>query len=180
MSSDNGLVIRINKAGKYVLQEYSASADDYPDLESAKSGNVFDTLEEAVLASSDYDTEYGLKIDMSIHKKEEDLTKVKTAKFVRVPFEVEAVQVTAENIEEVAAWCNGTVERLGEDGKDDRYIHVRVHYPISPRQTKAFIGDWVLYSKNGFKCYNPVAFKKNFVLADETGVTIPRSGDSPA
>lgn len=178
MSSD-GLIIRINKAGKYVLQEYNASADDLPDLESAERNEIFDTLEEAVLASSDYDTEYGLKVDISIKKKDEDLTKVKTAKFVRKPFEVEAIQVTAENIEEVAVWCNGSVERLGEEGKDDRYIHVRVHYPISPRQTKAFIGDWVLYSKNGFKCYNPKAFSNNFVQADQDGGSSPSSSDSP-
>ena len=180
MSADNGLIIRINKAGKYVLQQYFASADDYPDLEGAKDDEVYDTLEEAVLAAAEFDTEYGLKIDLKKSKKE-DPTKMETAKFVRKPFEVEAVQVTAENIEEVAAWCFGTVEHSGDNTlKDDRYISVRVQHPISARQTKAFIGDWVLYSGKGFKCYNPNAFKKNFVPAEEgRRPSVVSTADSP-
>jgi hypothetical protein len=36
-----------------------------------------------------------------------------TTKYVRKPFEVEAVQVTEENLEEVAQWCHGELQTEG-------------------------------------------------------------------
>ena len=69
MSSDNGHIIRKNKAGKFVLQEYNASAESYPDVEKAGPNNTFDTLEAAVLEYGGdsgylgkYYDEYGLAV----------------------------------------------------------------------------------------------------------------------
>lgn len=103
---------------------------------------------------------------------------MKTHKFARKPFYVDAVRVSEENIEEVAAWCQGEVLTDAEEG---RYIKVRVHRPQTDRQTKAFIGDWVLYSGTGFKVYTPKAFDKSFekvktltkAQADEAGIRPP-------
>jgi hypothetical protein len=92
---------------------------------------------------------------------------LETRKYVRKPFEVEAVQVTPENIEAVAAWCGGTVSQEKPDG--DRHIEVKVHRPMTPRQSKAFLGDWVLFAGTGYKCYTPRAFEKSF---DDLGVTV--------
>lgn len=90
---------------------------------------------------------------------------METTKFTRKPFDIEAVQVTSENMEEVASWSHGLIEEdPGENGKF--YIHIKVEHPITARQEKAYIGDWVLSSKKGFKIYTPGAFQKNFVLAD--------------
>lgn len=70
MSADNGYVLRKNKAGKYVVQHYFASAEEYPDVEVAE--RVFDTLEEAVLAYEQlehemypYTSEYGLSVQIT-------------------------------------------------------------------------------------------------------------------
>lgn len=67
MSADNGFIIRKNEDGKFVLQEYGASADDYPSINHPRA-EVFDTLEEAVLKyekideQSWYPIEYNLTV----------------------------------------------------------------------------------------------------------------------
>lgn len=93
---------------------------------------------------------------------------IETSKFARKPFYVDAVQVTAENIEDVAKWCMGEVRSSTEKPEgvtEDQYVKVRVHRPLTERQTKAFIGDWVLYAGTGFKVYTPKAFEKSFEAA---------------
>lgn len=69
MSMDNGHILRKNAAGKFVLQEYCASSDDYPDVENSGLNNTFDTLEAALLEYSEnsdygeqYYDEYGLSV----------------------------------------------------------------------------------------------------------------------
>lgn len=91
---------------------------------------------------------------------------LETQKYYRKPFDVEAVQVTEDNFDEVVAWTSGQVHTK-EDGT--RYIRVRVHQPMNPEQTHAYVGDWVLYSR-GFKVYKDRAFRNNFVT--ETNATV--------
>jgi hypothetical protein len=88
---------------------------------------------------------------------------MQTEQFLRKSFPVEAVQVTEENMQEVAAWCNGRIRT--EDGKT--YIKVFVHNPLKEEQTMAHPGDWVLYAGKGFKIYKDVAFRKTFDKKDE-------------
>lgn len=81
----------------------------------------------------------------------------------RKPFEVDAVQVTEENIFEVAVWCEGFVVGIKEkDLPYNPYIQVKVHKPQSPRQTTAFVGDWVLKTKTGNRVYTDKAYKESF------------------
>lgn len=83
--------------------------------------------------------------------------------YARKPFVVEGLQVTDENLEAVADWCGGDIRTGYVHGEGDRrYIKVRVHHHISDRQTKAYVGDWVLRSGNGHKVYTNVAFEKSF------------------
>lgn len=91
-----------------------------------------------------------------------------TKRYVRKPLIVEAVQVTEENFEELASWCQGTIrnnDRTPFNGNVDprnQHIHVRVHNPRSGRQSMAFIGDWLLYTELGYKIYNTKAFLGSF------------------
>lgn len=89
---------------------------------------------------------------------------IETAKYARKPFQVDAVQVTAENINEVAEWCQGEVLTSQPQERDtaEPYIKVRVHRALNERQTKAFVGDWVLYAGLGYKVYTDKAFGKSF------------------
>lgn len=70
---------------------------------------------------------------------------------VRKAFVVQAVQVTAENMEEVAAWCGGTILIAATNGA--RYIRVNVKNAQNERQTMAFIGSWILLADNGYKVF---------------------------
>lgn len=105
---------------------------------------------------------------------------VKTVKYVRKPLYVEAVQVTAENFLDIVSWCQALVGAQGsEPGTEIRpadgveldpakhYIRIRVHNPQSQRQTKAFVGDWILYTEMGYKIYTDQAFTNNFDPVEE-------------
>ena len=83
-----------------------------------------------------------------------------TSKYVRKPFEIEAVRVTAENMALVAAWCKGDIRT--EEKTKSKYISVEVERPLSERQTMAYVGDWVMYAGKSFKVYNNKAFEKSF------------------
>lgn len=100
-------------------------------------------------------------------------------KYVRKPLYVDAVKVTAENFTEVVRWCQGNVGVMGSEPGTEvkpaegveldptkQYIHLRVHNPQSPRQTKAFVGDWILYTEKGYKIYTEKAFLENFVQVE--------------
>lgn len=103
---------------------------------------------------------------------------LKTHKFARKPFYVDAVRVSENNMEEVAEWCGGTVVTEHKDGK---HISVEVYRPFDDRQTRAFVGDWVLFASSGYKVYTPKAFDKSFekvktltkAQADEAGIKVP-------
>lgn len=88
----------------------------------------------------------------------ESANMVEPVKYVRKPFEVDAVQVTEGNIEEVKDWCQGTLQQDG----NRQFIKVHVARALNERQTKAFPGDWVLYAGAGFKVYTNKAFHKTF------------------
>lgn len=90
-------------------------------------------------------------------------------KYVRRPFAVEAVQVTPDNIHEVAKWCGGRVKKTDpshwSEHAGQQYIKVRVPRALNERQTMAYYGDWVLSSgtgPSGFKVYTPKAFTSSF------------------
>ena len=99
-----------------------------------------------------------------------------TSKYVRKPLYVEAVEVTEDNFLDIARWCFGEIGNIDESPVDmegeceplKQYIHVRVHNPKNSRQTKAFVGDWILYTERGYKVYTTKAFEANFDLVERT------------
>lgn len=110
---------------------------------------------------------------------------IETEKYIRKPLYVQAVQITSENFAEALTWCNGdlftqvfnpdTKEVLYEEvpsgteaSSENHFIRIRVHNPQSPRQTRAFVGDWILYTDKGYKIYTDKAFRENFDIAPIT------------
>lgn len=97
---------------------------------------------------------------------------METQKYVRKPFYVDGVQVTEENLDDVAKWCKGRVKTSPNPKDKNRYIKVDVSNPINNRQTTAFVGDWVLYSETGgFKVYTQQAFARSFDVAEVAAAT---------
>jgi hypothetical protein len=84
---------------------------------------------------------------------------VKASRYVRKPFYVDAVQVTKENMAEVEEWCRGT-QQVDLDGNE--FIKVLQHRSKMVPKTRAFVGDWVLSSRIGFRVYTNSAFEKAF------------------
>lgn len=89
---------------------------------------------------------------------------VVTTQYIRKPLYVAAVRITGANFDEIADWCQGEVQQdeIPGKGTGKRYIRVRVHNPKNPRQTKAFVGDWLLYTERGYKVYTNKAFHASF------------------
>lgn len=84
----------------------------------------------------------------------------------RKSFDVEFVEVTEENISEVADWCGGRV--IGE-GRE-RHVRISDKNAIHTRQTKAFVGDKVVLhtEKKTFKAFGRRAFDNTFAVKGET------------
>lgn len=89
---------------------------------------------------------------------------ITTTQFIRKPLYVDAVRITGANFDEMVAWCQGEVQvdEVPGKGTTKKYIKVRVHNPKNARQTKAFVGDWLLYTEKGYKVYTNKAFRASF------------------
>jgi hypothetical protein len=103
---------------------------------------------------------------------------IETSKYVRKPLYVDAVQIGKDNFAALAAWCQGEIRTNdGEDlvvntdglNPDAHHIRIRVHNPKSIRQTKGFVGDWILYTERGYKVYTQKAFRASFDKASNEG-----------
>ncbi len=77
--------------------------------------------------------------------------------FVRKPFVVEAVEVTKENIAEIAEHV-GTL-RQKEDGSP--YIHVDRR--LVPNIYRVFPGFWMTKMGDSVRCYSNQIFSKQFI-----------------
>ncbi len=92
--------------------------------------------------------------------------KLEWKRYARIPFYVDGIQVTEENMEDLAEFSRGDI-RTDADGR--KYIKVPVQKPLGERQTMAFVGDHLLYSATGFKIFTDFAFKKNFEEVKDDG-----------
>lgn len=89
---------------------------------------------------------------------------MQTQMYVRRPLEVEAVQVTKDNLYEVAKWCQGLVLT---DKQGVKYVKVKVINSSANMLREADVGCWVLKSQRGFKVYTDEAFEYSFIPAEE-------------
>ncbi len=104
------------------------------------------------------------------------MQRITTQRFVRKPLFVEVVRVTGANLDAVADWCQGQVlqDEVPGKGTSKKYVKVRVHHPRDPRQTKAFVGDWILYTDRGYKVYTNKAFLASFDPVEATTDESPK------
>ena len=80
--------------------------------------------------------------------------------YTRRPFTVEAVKVFEKNLEDVAAWCGGTVVR--DQGRKP-YVSVPVRKADKIQQTQAFVNCYVVKApRQGFRVYTNKTFFDNF------------------
>lgn len=80
-----------------------------------------------------------------------------TITFVRKPFVVQAVEVTLENMEEIAK----DIGKLRKDENDKPYIYVDRR--IVQNAYKVWPGFWVTYMGDKIHCYSRKAFNEQFI-----------------
>jgi hypothetical protein len=85
--------------------------------------------------------------------------------FVRKPFTVEAVQVTLENIEEIAAMI-GSLEHKA-DGTPYIVVEKKVtDKKFVPNIFNVYVGFWMTRMGNKTRCYSPKVFNNQFQLVN--------------
>lgn len=82
--------------------------------------------------------------------------------FVRKPFVVEAVEITSENINEVAKYIGDVRER--EDGT----LYILVDRRLVPNVFKVYPGFFMTKMGENIRCYSRKIFKEQFVEEDES------------
>lgn len=94
---------------------------------------------------------------------------MKTDKFERISFTVNAVQVTLENHLEVAEWCKGTVtQRATRILGADAMLPVILIKGTGDNRGKTFeaaLNCWVVELRGSFRSYKPLQFDSAFRAA---------------
>lgn len=81
--------------------------------------------------------------------------------FVRKPFVVEAVEITKDNIEELAPLI-GTL-RTKEDGTP----FIQVNHRLVPNMFRVYPGFWMTKMGDNIRCYSKKIFNDQFVQMNE-------------
>lgn len=95
---------------------------------------------------------------------EEELYNMDKKTYSRIPFDVEAVQVTDENLTEVSEWSGATVVPEQKSIGTGPHLRVLVYEGRGEKYFRAFPGDWVVKSEShgGFKVFNDRSFRNTF------------------
>lgn len=100
-----------------------------------------------------------------VHEKEKS-TPMDMKQYFRRPFDVNAVEVTPDNAEQVAEWCGGTVAQ--GDYKHSKYkiqlpvVKVPGNGPHKGKTVDARIGYFVVEHNGSFRVYRPQQFEQTF------------------
>jgi len=85
------------------------------------------------------------------------------------PVVVQAIQITEQNMAEVAAWCKGEVrseivptEEVQGEVRTRRYIKPKMYRAQQMKKNKGYAGDWVLKQGTNFKVYSDTAFVNGY------------------
>lgn len=86
--------------------------------------------------------------------------------FTRIALPVNAVEVTLNDIEEIAKWCGGTIEQ-----KSTRMMGTSVNLPVIKLQGQgdnrgkvfeASLGCWIVELRGSFRAFKPTQFESSF------------------
>lgn len=90
---------------------------------------------------------------------------MKLEEWERKTFRIQAVQVTEEDMEEIAAWCDGRIYIKKDEGEDPAfYIQFTAIHHKQKQTMKAFVGDWITWSGSSFHHYKDSSFRKGYQL----------------
>lgn len=78
------------------------------------------------------------------------------SQYIRRPFVVEAVEITEENMEEVA-------KLVGEVRTKDNVTFIQLDRRLVPNVTRAFVGWYMTRLGDNYRCYAPKIFNEQFM-----------------
>lgn len=78
-----------------------------------------------------------------------------TTTFLRRPFYIEAVEITKENITEIAPM-------IGELREGDQGLYIEVDRKILPNMHQVFVGFFMTKMGKHIRCYSPEVFQEQF------------------
>lgn len=91
--------------------------------------------------------------------------------YIRKPFTVEAVEITRENIDDVA-------ELIGEAREKDGVPFIAINRRLVPNIHRAYLGWFVTKLGDNFRCYSPKVFRAEFAEHEPgTGYFFEESDD---
>lgn len=91
-----------------------------------------------------------------------------TTAFQHKTLVVQAIQITVDNMKEVAEWCGGSVKKSQPTGYSQRYPYVEVvvgHIAGRTQLARAAVGMWItcLTKDNNFRVYKARSFDETFL-----------------
>jgi hypothetical protein len=89
---------------------------------------------------------------------------VEFKQFIRTPFQVEALEITEENFEEVAAL-------IGQIRTKDGATFIALDRRIIPNVHRASVGWFVTRLGDNYRCYAPKVFNEQFIECVGTPLT---------
>lgn len=81
--------------------------------------------------------------------------------WVRKPQRLEAVLLTADNIEKMVEWCGGRYVELGKPG-DPSDVQKKIYYPTLDGNREAHVGDFLIRDKGRFRTMKKAEFEKEY------------------
>lgn len=81
------------------------------------------------------------------------------SQYIRKPFSVNAVEITVDNIAEVAK----LVGELRTDEKNGGHQYIALNRRIVPNVGRAYLGWFMTQLDDNFRCYSPKVFREQFM-----------------
>ena len=90
--------------------------------------------------------------------------------FVRIPFVVDAVEITADNIADVAKLV-GEIRTKGDS------TFIALDRRLVPNVNRAYVGWFMTKLGDNYRCYSPKAFKDQFTVKTDDTMAFDFSDD---
>lgn len=104
---------------------------------------------------------------------------IQVKKYTAKPVVVEAVQVTSENMAEVAKWCKGQIcteavpaeKSATGEAFTERYVKPKMYRPptvrknnreVDEERSKGYVGKWIIKRGTNFQVYTDQAFANSY------------------
>jgi hypothetical protein len=98
---------------------------------------------------------------------------LKVEMYSRIPFDVQAIKITAANINDIAIWCGGHVKDVAYKVAGSKTmlpcLKMPGNGPLKGKLVTAMLNSWVVYFQGEFRFYRENSFNQAFLQKTEGG-----------